>query len=102
MDIVQGADVGELKATIPRWYDGYNWLGAEHVLNPHSILNFFNTKRMRTYWPLTGKSSHITLLALERPLDFMNPKLDSNLSSQMTMSELGNIDSTAKTTPPPT
>ncbi|MDR1080107.1 MAG: ATP-binding protein [Deltaproteobacteria bacterium] len=91
-DIEQNADVAKLKATILDWYDGYNWLGPQHVLNPYSILNFFTENRLRTYWPLTGKSLYISQLAQERPLDFMSPKLESYLSQEIRISDLENIE----------
>jgi hypothetical protein len=90
-DISQNANVDALKNTILNWYDGYNWLGHENVLNPYSILNFFSDKRLRTYWPSTGTTSHLSRLAQERPLDFIQPKLDSYLSNDIEMAELGKI-----------
>ncbi|MDR1036856.1 MAG: AAA family ATPase [Deltaproteobacteria bacterium] len=33
-----------LMAKIHQWYDGYNWLGPDHVYNPFSIINFFDEK----------------------------------------------------------
>ncbi|MDR1315048.1 MAG: AAA family ATPase [Deltaproteobacteria bacterium] len=46
-----GAGVDDLKAKILDWYDGYNWLGNEHVLNPYSIIRFFSKKN----WVRTGQ-----------------------------------------------
>ncbi|MDR1038736.1 MAG: AAA family ATPase, partial [Deltaproteobacteria bacterium] len=49
--IDQNTDREALKAMILDWYDGYNWLGTQPVLNPYSILNFFNENRFGDYWP---------------------------------------------------
>ncbi|MDR1079589.1 MAG: ATP-binding protein [Deltaproteobacteria bacterium] len=87
-DISQDADVDALKDMILNWYDGYNWLGHQNVLNPYSILNFFNEKRLRTYWPTTGTPSHLSQLAQARPLDFIQPKLNSYLYQDIKMAEL--------------
>lgn len=35
------SQASDLLAVILDWYDGYNWLGPEQVLNPYSILRFF-------------------------------------------------------------
>ncbi|MDR1081558.1 MAG: ATP-binding protein, partial [Deltaproteobacteria bacterium] len=90
-DISQDADIDALKDTILCWYDGYNWLGPQNVLNPYSILNFFSEKRLGIYWPTTGMPSHLSQLAQERPLDFIQPKLDSYLFNDIKMAELGKI-----------
>jgi hypothetical protein len=37
----QSIGIEDLKAEIFKWYNGYNWLGNEHVLNPYSKLKFF-------------------------------------------------------------
>ncbi|MDR1038646.1 MAG: AAA family ATPase [Deltaproteobacteria bacterium] len=56
--IAWNAGFKALKNKILEWYDGYNWLGDEHILNPYSILNFFDKKN----FPHTGhqQDSHPT------------------------------------------
>ena len=39
---------------IRRWYNGYNWLGAEKVYNPFDILLLFDTRRFKAWWFETG------------------------------------------------
>jgi hypothetical protein len=41
-NMLPGSQASDLRETILSWYDGYNWLGQERVLNPYSILNFFD------------------------------------------------------------
>jgi hypothetical protein len=33
--------IDNLKNLIQAWYDGYNWLGPERVLNPYALVNLF-------------------------------------------------------------
>jgi hypothetical protein len=35
---------------ILEWYDGYNWNGKDRVLNPQSVLNFFDCQEFKNYW----------------------------------------------------
>ncbi|MDR1041405.1 MAG: ATP-binding protein [Deltaproteobacteria bacterium] len=90
-EIHQNADETELKAKILDWYDGYNWLGDEHVLNPYSILNFFNAKTFDEFWTSSGQPSHLTALVRKKPLKFFQPKLDSYTTRQIGKSELGKL-----------
>ena len=39
---------------IRRWYNGYNWLGAEKVYNPFDILLLFDMRRFKAWWFETG------------------------------------------------
>ena len=45
-----GLDRNEIR----RWYDGYNWLGAEKVYNPFDILLLFDARTFRAWWFETG------------------------------------------------
>ena len=60
---------------IRRWYNGYNWLGAEKVYNPFDILLLFDMRRFKAWWFETGTPTFlidtlveqgISSLALER------------------------------------
>jgi hypothetical protein len=91
---VIGKDEDELALlkTTARWYDGYNWLGKQRVLNPFSIINMFCRKRLAPYWPMSGKPTHISKLAAENPLDYMRPKLESYFSQEIETTELGTLE----------
>jgi hypothetical protein len=91
-DISQNADETTLVKKILSWHDGYNWLGKQGILNPFSIIKLFDKKRLAAYWPLSGIPSHLSQLASERPLEFIQPKLDSYLSQQIRMAELGKVE----------
>ncbi|MDR1081451.1 MAG: AAA family ATPase [Deltaproteobacteria bacterium] len=89
--IHRDADYKELTAKILEWYDGYNWLGSENILNPYSIFTFFFLNEFDTYWPLSGKPSHLTVLARENPLDYIQPNLDGYTSYEIRKSALSSI-----------
>jgi hypothetical protein len=88
-NIGQDANENELKAKILEWYDGYNWLGAEQLLNPYSIINFFYRNEFGDYWPSSGKPSHLSALVRKRPLEFIQPNLDAYPAEQIRKIELG-------------
>jgi hypothetical protein len=86
-----GSTVDDLRRKISHWYDGYNWLGPEHVFNPYSILHFFASKSFGAYWPLSGLPNHLSALVRQRPMDFMKPKLESCDSEQIRKTQLGRL-----------
>ncbi|MDR1080903.1 MAG: ATP-binding protein, partial [Deltaproteobacteria bacterium] len=90
-ELPQSADIDDLKVEILKWYDGYNWLGNEHVLNPYSILNFFDEKEFDSFWPSTGRPSHLSALIRENPLEYLQPCLDSYPVKQIKKAELSDI-----------
>jgi hypothetical protein len=75
-----GSQVKDLRQEILNWYDGYNWLGPERVLNPYSILYFFRQKIFEVFWPFSGQPSHLSALIKEKSYDFIQLKLDDYLS----------------------
>jgi hypothetical protein len=81
----------DLRAEIFRWYDGYNWGGETRVLNPFSILNFFNLNSFDNYWIQSGRPGHLTALIKARPLDFLEPQLKSYLFQDIRKSALNNL-----------
>ncbi|MDR1040601.1 MAG: AAA family ATPase [Deltaproteobacteria bacterium] len=89
--IGQDADHDALKLKILEWYDGYNWLGTKRVLNPFSILNFFSDKVFDEYWPSSGIPTHLSALVREKPLEFIQPKLDSYTTKQLRKVELHSL-----------
>ncbi|MDR2140955.1 MAG: AAA family ATPase [Deltaproteobacteria bacterium] len=81
----------DLRAEILDWYDGYNWGGENRVLNPYSILHFFNSNSFDGYWMDSGRPGHLTALIKKRPLDFLQPNLDSIISSELRKSDLNKL-----------
>jgi hypothetical protein len=52
------SSVADLRQKILDWYDGYTWDGQTRVLNPISVLNFFNVSLFDEYWTSTSPSSN--------------------------------------------
>jgi hypothetical protein len=50
------ADVDSLIAQVMKWYNGYSWDGKAKVLNPLSVLTFFENMEFGNYWYQTGSS----------------------------------------------
>jgi hypothetical protein len=67
------ADFTKLTKLILDYYDGYNWLGPEKVLNPFSILKLFYSNKIDIYWPLSGRPSYLTSLIRKNPIDYLFP-----------------------------
>jgi hypothetical protein len=74
---------GDLKRQIINWYGGYNWVddrdkeGDASILNPYSILNFFENRSFSDYWTKSGRPAYLTSLMEKSPLDFLDLKLKS-------------------------
>jgi hypothetical protein len=76
-------DVTTLRTEIIDWYGGYNWADnfkgeaeANLVMNPFSLLNFFENKLFDQYWYKSGRPSHLSYLMQRNPLDYLQPLLD--------------------------
>ncbi|MDR1165516.1 MAG: ATP-binding protein [Deltaproteobacteria bacterium] len=89
--IAQGADRESLKEMIFNWYDGYNWLGKERILNPYSILYFFYENYFGGFWMSLGPPNHITSLLKKEPMDFIAPSLDYYNSENIGKIELNTL-----------
>ncbi|MDR2142466.1 MAG: AAA family ATPase, partial [Deltaproteobacteria bacterium] len=74
--------VADLKAEILKWYDGYVFDGqtpfdetsldkATRVLNPFSIVNFFDNKSFSDYWLRSGPPSFLPKLIANDPDAFI-------------------------------
>jgi hypothetical protein len=61
------SSVTDLRQKILDWYDGYTWDGRTKVLNPISILNFFDVSYFKEYWNASSPST-----------DFIKNKIASN------------------------
>jgi hypothetical protein len=81
-----------LRREILDWYDGYEWLGPERVLNPYSVVRFFDRQSFAPYWIRTGGTSHISALMRERPQDFTRPRLTGYASEELGKVSLGSMD----------
>jgi hypothetical protein len=88
------ADVDSLTAQLMKWYDGYSWDGKSKVLNPLSVLTFFEKKEFGNYWYQTG-SSLLTSRVANNTADYFKI-FDKDLSFEGSFPEmdLNNLDDT--------
>ena len=66
-------NVGEYKdiyENILRWYDGYSWDGVNRLINPYSLLNFFNEAKFSGYWFDSGTPKFLIDIIKKRPDGF--------------------------------
>ncbi len=59
---LEGLDRNEVR----RWYNGYNWRGAEKVYNPFDILLLFETHEFGNHWFLSGTPTFLADLLSRR------------------------------------
>jgi hypothetical protein len=55
-ELGQNSTVDDLLGNIIQWYNGYSWDGESEVLNPLSVLSFFERQSFKNYWYKTGSS----------------------------------------------
>jgi hypothetical protein len=84
-------EVVDLKAKIFNWYGGYNWGEKSEVLNPYSVINFFEKNHFDGYWVESRGRDCLTAASRKRPLDFLAFQLKSNLSERFLKSELASL-----------
>jgi hypothetical protein len=49
------------------WYDGYSWDGKNRVINPFSLLSFFNQERFEGFWYASGTPKFLIDLIKKDP-----------------------------------
>ena len=59
---------------ILKWYDGYSWDGETKLLNPFSLLNFFDQKRFSGFWYASGTPSFLLELIKKKPESYCDIK----------------------------
>ncbi|MDR1083442.1 MAG: ATP-binding protein [Deltaproteobacteria bacterium] len=68
-DLEPDATEEDLKNKILDWYDGYSWDGQTRVLNPWSVLNFFERYEFSEYWFDSGGTSFLADFIKERKIN---------------------------------
>ncbi|MDR2199304.1 MAG: AAA family ATPase [Deltaproteobacteria bacterium] len=84
----------DLRQEILSWYDGYTWDGKTRVLNPISILNFFNSNEFKEFWKETSPS--VTFLRntiSANPLSFTTNYLQGFTGGDISLATVGNVAS---------
>ncbi|MDR1041643.1 MAG: AAA family ATPase [Deltaproteobacteria bacterium] len=62
----------EILSLLMDWYDGYSWDGKNRVLNPVSVLYFFDSFEFGRYWYDTGAPSFLQELQIKDEKYFNN------------------------------
>ncbi|MDR1086507.1 MAG: ATP-binding protein [Deltaproteobacteria bacterium] len=79
----------DLKNKILDWYDGYTWDGQTRVLNPWSVLNFFDNSFFSEYWYASGGTSFLANLIKERQIDLASFSSRDFLTDGMNTIDIG-------------
>ena len=53
------------------WYDGYSWDGINRVLNPFSLLSFFEQERFGSFWYASGTPKFLVDLIKKKPESYL-------------------------------
>jgi hypothetical protein len=80
--------VGDFRKDIISGYGGYNWGDERGVLNPHSLLHFFDELAFEHFWSRSKMPSHLTALIETRLGDITEPKLKSYVSTPISQTAL--------------
>jgi len=78
-----------LRGKILAWYDGYSWDGRTQLLNPFSLLSFFDKESIANYWFASGTPNFLMGLMKEKPSAYTNLK---NLEITELMLDLATIE----------
>jgi hypothetical protein len=86
------SSTADLRQEILNWYDGYTWDGKTRVLNPISILNFFNVSEFREFWKTNALSVNFlqNIISLN-PLSIVKNKLQGYVESDLSLATVGHI-----------
>jgi hypothetical protein len=84
----------DLRQEILDWYDGYTWDAKTRVLNPISILNFFNLKEFKEFWKTNSPSVEFLQNTISsNPLSFMKNNLQGYGESDISLATVDHIAS---------
>jgi ribosomal protein L29 len=73
----QESTVSDLRQEILNWYDGYSWDGITRVLNPWSILKFFETSHFKSFWGyISPSASFLSNLIKGDPFTILERRID--------------------------
>ena len=88
----EGVSVQQITESLKRRYDGYHFSeDMTDVYNPFSLLNVFDSLRMRDYWMTTGTSDYLVRL-----LSRSDENIEEMLSSYYTASAFADYKATAE------
>ncbi|MCL2060247.1 MAG: ATP-binding protein [Oscillospiraceae bacterium] len=53
------------------WYDGYSWDGESRVINPFSLLSFFEQKKFERFWYASGTPKFLIDIIKKKPESYI-------------------------------
>ncbi|MDR1546933.1 MAG: ATP-binding protein [Deltaproteobacteria bacterium] len=81
----------DLRNRIIDYYNGYSWGGSLKILNPYSIVNFFDTYEFLNYWYNIGRPKYLSKLIQEKPWEYIRPELDKYISDDLSRVNIGSF-----------
>jgi len=85
-------DYSSLRDEILTWYDGYSWDGSTRVINPFSLLSFFEQERFSSYWYASGTPKFLIDLIKKDPESYTNLKGMLMTELMLDSAELDNLE----------
>ena len=80
-----------IRDKILEWYDGYSWDGESKLLNPFSLLNFFNSKKFSGFWYSSGTPKLLLDYIRKHPESYTNLKNTRITESMLDSVDIANI-----------
>ena len=80
-----------LRDEILKWYDGYSWDGRTKLLNPFSLLNFFDQEKFHGFWYASGAPGFLLDLIKRNPEAYSNLMNYEITESMLDSVEIENI-----------
>ena len=56
---------------ILEWYDGYSWDGKNRMINPFSLLSFFEQEKFESFWYSSGTPKFLIDLIKQKPESYL-------------------------------
>ncbi|MDR1036246.1 MAG: AAA family ATPase [Deltaproteobacteria bacterium] len=92
--IGKDASVTDLLKTLADWYNGYTWDARTEVLNPLSVMSFFQDKLFKDYWYETG-STLLTSRIAQNDTDYFKVfAKDLSFSGSLPLMHINKINDT--------
>ena len=79
-------ECGSIRDKILEWYDGYSWDGETKLLNPFSLISFFNLKKFSGFWYASGSPRFLLDLIKKKPESYAairNTRLSEDMLDSM-------------------
>lgn len=84
--------IDELKTMVLKYYDGYSWDGLDRVLNPFSLIQFFEQKKFAKFWFNSATPTFLYEYIIRHPEDFTTAKEYIFTEEMFSPVEVGQLD----------